>query len=81
MKSPKRMIALRQLQSGDCKVQKSNLVEGDFAFFNLQFAFYIKRLRLTGAYPSLDAISILCPNIQEGYRKINLETELLQAIA
>ena len=48
----------QQLQNEDCKVQKSNLAKGGFTFFNLQFAFYIKRLRLTGAYPSLDAISI-----------------------
>ena len=42
----------QQLQNEDCKVQKSNLAKGGFAFSNLQFAFYIKRLRLTGAYPS-----------------------------
>jgi len=32
------LLALLQKQNENCKVQKSNLTEGDFAFFNLHSA-------------------------------------------
>lgn len=35
-----------QLQNEDCKVQKPNLTESNFAFFNLHFDFWIKLLHL-----------------------------------